>query len=404
MDTEALFPGERISHVAYIRTSDRSTYRRCRRKFGWSYLHRGNRTRKEARDPLWIGTGFHFAMEDFHGFKRYPDAASAFRAYALACKATPRYPLPPNWEELTDFTVGMLEYYEQWLQTRDALTTLVIDGQPQVEVRFEIPLDLDSEWLLARGFDRAIYTGTIDRVVVDEFGRIWLVDYKTAKIIQTGHLETDGQISAYCWAASKLYNLPIAGFIYQQHRKIVPHPPVFLKSAKMFSVAKNQSTTHTLYRTALVNLYGSVQDAPDVNVQFLNLLTAEETDRADKIIRRDYVERNLHQIEAEDQKIQMEAYEMLNPDLQIYPNPTRDCSWDCDFKGACLNMDDGSDWEYELISSTVDREEEDLSWRSHLILPSSMRSGREPTPAEEGVFQISQLYQPHRASRRPWRR
>lgn len=381
------FTGEIPERVAFIRTSDRSTFRRCRRKFNWSYVHRGNRTSKAAKSPLWMGTGFHFAMEDFHGYKKFPTARTAFEAYVTACRRTKGFALPSDWQEDAETVGGMLDYYTEWLETRDSLQTLHIDGVPQVEVNFQIPLPLDTAWLNSIGYDRAVYTGTIDRVCIDELGRLWPLDYKTAKNIQDAHLETDGQVTAYCWACAQLYNLPVAGFLYQQHKKVVPHPPEFLKSTKMFSVAKLQTTTHTLYRRALINMYGSVENAPGVNVQYLNTLASEESVRADKLIRRDYVNRNENQIISEGQKIIEEAYDLLNPQMSLYPNPTRDCSWDCDFRMACLNMDDGSDWEYEIEANTVNREDEDTSWRNKLQYP-------EPEPEQLSQLRLRQPRRP----------
>lgn len=364
--SSALDGGFQPSRIAYIRTSDRSTFRRCRRKFNWSYLHRGNRTGREAKAPLWLGTGFHYAMEDFHGHKHHKSAAEALRSYAFATKKSKGVGVPTDWEELVDQGSGMLDYYQEWLRTRDGLSTLWVDGIPQVEVRFQVPVDIDPVFLARVGFDACVYTGTIDRVCIDEFGRIWPLDYKTAKAIQTGHLETDAQVTAYCWAVQQIYSLPVAGFIYQQHKKQVPHEPAFLKGTGAFSVAKNQVTTYALYAKALRNLYGSVEKAPGLNIQFLNNLAAEESDRADKLISREFVERNRHQIDSELAKIQAEVMEMLDPNLALYPNPTRDCSWDCDFKVACLSLDDGSDWNYEIETNTADREDLIESWRSNL--------------------------------------
>jgi len=30
----------------------------------------------------------------------------------------------------------------------------------------------------------------------------------------------------------------------------------------------------------------------------------------------------------------------------LYPNPTKDCSWDCDFKDICSMVDEGDDWQH----------------------------------------------------------
>jgi hypothetical protein len=355
--------------VAIIRTSDRLSFRRCRRKFNWWYVHRGNLTRRESPDYFWFGTGFHFALEDYHGYRRFPSPSEAFAAFVDACKRTPAFPIPQNIDELEELGLGMMSYYEEWLLTRDPLITLEVGGVPQVEVNFQIDIPLDPGLLNEYGFDRAVYTGTIDRVVVDEYGRLWLGDYKTARAIQTSHLDTDPQISAYCWAAQHIYNMPVAGFFYMQFKKVVPHQPAFLKSTGTFSVAKNQVTTHALYRRALVNMYESVERAPTPNIQFLEYLEGQESERADSLIAFDSIERSQNQIEAEGLKILQETAEMLNPNLPMYPNPTRDCSWDCGYKTACVLMDLGLDYEHELELTTIDREEEQTQWRRRIKYP-----------------------------------
>jgi hypothetical protein len=66
----------------------------------------------------------------------------------------------------------------------------------------------------------------------------------------------------------------------------------------------------------------------------------------DKFITRDFIARNEHTLQAEGVKILMEIEDMLNPDLPLYPNPTRECAqYRCDFLDACVSLDDGSDWE-----------------------------------------------------------
>jgi hypothetical protein len=59
---------------------------------------------------------------------------------------------------------------------------------------------------------------------------------------------------------------------------------------------------------------------------------------------------------------------MLNPELPLYPNPTRDCMWDCSFRSVCLAMDDGSDWQFILNSEFAVRNEED-PWRKRIKWP-----------------------------------
>src|SRR5690625_7371113 len=74
-----------------IRTSDRIQFKRCRRRWAFSSNLRGNLTYSgESPAPLWIGTGFHFALEDFHGYNRFGDHFKAFKAFAAASETADR--------------------------------------------------------------------------------------------------------------------------------------------------------------------------------------------------------------------------------------------------------------------------------------------------------------------------
>lgn len=351
--------------VAKIRTSDRIAFKRCRRKWDFSSGIRQNLGSSEARAPLWLGTGFHFAMEDFHGERKFAHPIYAWRKYVEAVKlAYQGTRLPETWEQDSVLAESMLDYYVEWLKGRDPLRTFEYKGKKQVEVRFEIPIPLDPEYVKSCGYDKVVYQGTLDRVVIDEHDRLWVLDYKTAKQFALEHLTTDPQITSYCWIGSVLYDRPITGFIYQQHKKAIIEPPKVLQSGE-FSVAKSQSVTHRSYRKAMIDKYGNVDAAPLANINFLNYLAVNESIDGDALIRRDYEFRNEHHIAAEGQKIIQEAADMINPNLPLYPNPTRDCSWDCDLKDVCLMMDDGSDWQEVLAQLTVSREESDL-WRNFI--------------------------------------
>lgn len=320
-------------------------------------------------DHFWFGTGIHFALEDYHGYNMYEFPERAFLAYVEATQAAGKRPV--DLKDLTDLGVSTLQYYSRyWLRNRQSLNTYWVDGKPQVEVRFEIelpPFQFTDK--------KVIYHGTIDRVAADEHGRLWVVEYKTAKQFQVYHFDTDDQVTSYCWAASCIYNRPIAGVIYMQFKKKLPELPRILQNGKV-STNKAQGTTAIMYRQTLLDIYGDIRKAPMENIKFLNDLITLETEDADTFIRRDYIERNDHQIAAQGEKIMLEAADMVNLDLPLYPNPTRDCGWQCPLQSACIAMDDGSDFESLLGSLTVDREEEDRSWRTYLPHPQEV-----PSPA-----------------------
>lgn len=128
--------------------------------------------------------------------------------------------------------------------------------------------------------------------------------------------------------------------------------------------------------------------APSQNLKCLEALSELEAEEADKFVRRDRAYRTPTQIDAEGEKIMLELPEMLDSELRIYPNPTRDCSWQCRLWTACVQQDDGADYEHELEMSTVQRTnvspsqdtEDDTSWRKHL-------------PSQEEVSQLVQKEQ-----------
>lgn len=347
--------------VNIIRTSDRILYKRCRRRWGWQSHLRDNLGSKAKIAPLWLGSGFHFAMEDYHGYKKYSTASKAFLAYCKATQKHSRNGLPDDFDDLIKLGCDMLDYYEEWLATRYSMKTFIFNGVPQVEVNFKIKIPWEQGLY---GIDEVYYSGQLDRVAIDDDGNLWIVEYKTAKAMVTNHFMTDPQITSYCWGASNIYDRPIAGVMYQQHRKTLPKEPKLLSGGKLSTAA--QTTTYRKYFKLLETIYGSTNKAPQANRDFLDKLSREETYDADPYIRRDYVFRNQYAIEAEGEKILNEVYEMLNPDLPLYPNPTRNCPMDCSFLSACVSKDDGSDWEYELDLTMEPREAVYDDWRKYL--------------------------------------
>ncbi len=355
-----------MTRKAVIRTSDRGTFKRCRRKWSW---HSGLKRNLQVRDTpsyFWIGTGGHFALEDFHGHNHFGHPVEAFNAYVEACKEFQRkhkWGLPDDWDEQTTLAQGILEHYLIWMQGREHHETVWVDGQPQVEIRCEIPLPIEPP----PGFDVVVYQLTLDRLVEID-GEYWITDYKFYKQFSSANLAYDAQCSAYIWGAQTIFEKPIAGAILHELVKKVPNEPRILSTGKL-SYSATQSTTHRMYREALINIYGDVAKAPRPNVSCLNDLAHQESENRDNYIKRSWTRRTELQQQAQGSLILMEAQEMCNPDLPLYPNPTRDCSWDCSLQDICLMIDRDDDWETLLDDMTITQEEEIETWRDNLVLP-----------------------------------
>lgn len=136
----------------------------------------------------------HWALEDFHGHNIYGSPDRAFWAYYLASQEA--RVLPDTGSELILVGIGMMRYYSDiWLGSRGRphLKTFVVEGHPMCELRFEIPLPIEDK----QG-RQVIYRGTLDRVIEDEYNRLWVGEYKSAKAFRLHHFDTDDQITAYC--------------------------------------------------------------------------------------------------------------------------------------------------------------------------------------------------------------
>lgn len=247
----------------------------------------------------------------------------------------------------------MLGYYvDHWLPRRDDLETLWIDGVPQVEVRWEIPVP----------GTRVTATGTFDRVARDPWGRIVLVDYKTYKRQDSEKLEMDRQVSTYLWAANQLYG-EVEGLYHYQLTKAKPEAPKVVRGDK-FSQDKSQAVTYAIYHKALIDRYGEV---PQEYVAFLNHLTQQETADGDMLIRRTLAQRSPVFLANHARAIAAQYGEMSDPTLPIYPNPGYHCRL-CPFKQPCLATDLEADVEFLLEAGYASRSQP-VAWQRRLEWP-----------------------------------
>lgn len=363
------------SKTFYIRTSDRISFRNCQRAWKWGSLDMLGSS--SIQEPLWFGSAFHYALEDYHGHKHFGSAEAAFDAFVRAHDDA-NLALPDNVRELQDLAEDMLEYYEKWLTQPhiDSYETVWYAGEPLVEVNFAIKWELEYASKMLKGlleksgYNEIVYRGQLDRIVEDIYGNWWIMEYKTAAQYRHFHLETDPQVTAYLWAAQKILPQAPVGVIYQQHHKSPPKPPRVLANGKL-STALTQNTSALLYREKMEELYGSTNQAPEDTRKFLELLRVREGEGGDRGVKRDVVTRNDHQLANENDKIENELIAMLvTLDEQSgnypYPNPTDRCRW-CAFQQPCIAVDSGLDYHAQLERYTSNKEEYGIdTWRNYL--------------------------------------
>jgi hypothetical protein len=372
-------------------------------------------------------------MEDYFGYNKFGDPRRAFKAYYEAFKEEDR---PQGAAEHYDLGLAMLTYFLEWYPVHNTAmefqtlwlteNNMVVEpntpgARPAVEESFTLDLayrvavNKKTGELLCEYNEDTIhrfashkiesflaqptiayymvkdlnnvdiepieieilpvcYHGTFDRLVVDKYGRWWILDYKTAKGADTNKLDTDDQISAYMWAAEQWYQHPIYGFIYVQLTKDVAKPPRRLKDGTL-SVDKKQKTTYRLFKQELLEEFGEVRRAPGKYIEMLNHLAEQETPEGDRFIRWDLITRSDAQKISTYRHIMAEVRMMIDPTLYLFPNPTRDCIWDCPFREACIAIDDDRmDDAKQLISLDFEarkdsNESNHDDWRNNIKWP-----------------------------------
>lgn len=420
-----------------IRTSGRRVFRRCVRKWNYQSSLRMNlqNVGTEQNIHFWFGSGIHFALEDFFGYNKFGDPRAAFKAYYEAFENDPNADLPAGATEHYDLGISMLTYFLQWYPKNNIkqFQTLWLDednqavmpgtpnSHPAVEEAFILDLgkrvwvredtgtivcddvsklddlfmktihptkkvlayyfidnpdglEISGEQRIFMREQPIYYHGTIDRIVVDAQGNWWLWDWKTAKAIDTDKLDLDDQVSAYCWAAEQWFQHPIKGFVYLQMVKNVAKEPKRLKNGSL-STDKRQITTAAKIEKEILKDYDSVEEAPEKIQELLQHFKDTELESGDRFINMSLIPRGTGQKKSTFHHILGEVSLMCNPTLPIFPNPTRDCSWDCPFKEACIleeqgNVEEAKKWLHENFEPRPHEENGEVDpWRVNINWP-----------------------------------
>lgn len=186
-------------------------FRRCRRKFFWSYMVRLEPRTKSV--PLWVGTLFHEGLARWYRNRRAPMANIVRNILTPALQeARERADLygQSDYDKLShglETLGGMLQGYA--LYYGDERGGWVYDRRlVERELTVEFP-----------AFD---FTGKVDLLFVDKRGRLGLVDHKTTSRIDPTmyeRLPLDTQMRAYVMLAEQCLDKPVYQVVYDVVRK-----------------------------------------------------------------------------------------------------------------------------------------------------------------------------------------
>ena len=388
--------------IVPIHASDISNYMRCRRYWDWSSPARNNLRHKVGifgiNVPLWMGTGIHYALEQYYNPALQRDPSETWLSWfelqwaggdisdkelELTYDANPielgqegdgrdsgpfyyrvkglRDLLPTQADEefagYRELGFEMMKFYKGYAERNDDFEVVAAESSFSIPLGFEV-IDIREQSpnygkkleVHARGKRDAI----VFRPAVNRYG---IIDHKTAAGIPDDYfrkLDKDPQLTTYLWASQKeaeIHGFPwvdVQDAVMQAINKTYPKPPTVLKNGWQPSISRaEESTTATMFSDYIVeNQLTKWFEENEKAQSYYNWLVAE----GDRVfIQREVTRRNKYEIAAQDKHIKMIAQEMLDAP-NIYPNPTS--NWlclNCQFRPPCLAADDGSDWQGMLV-------------------------------------------------------
>lgn len=324
-----------------IRTSERLSFKRCRRQWDWQSEDRQNWEPKKLSTNLLFGTAVHAGLQTFYNPKTWNTLdwerleIHALRDFNLELRSLVDPQVYEEFYELKELGIGMIHGYVEFASKHDKFTPAM------TEIEFEVPVtDRFGKQLFCHCHNwPCYYQGRWDVLLRDEDGRYWIMDHKTcASFVDSSYLELDEQVKSYCWAGQIQLGIRIEGALFNELRKALPHEPLILKKGDL-SQNKAQNTTYDMYMEAIRKLGHHPSKYRDM-LEYLR-------DNPKEYFRRTTCHYTRIELIHQGHQICDEVLDILG-EPRIYPNPNRmTCSW-CSFRNPCLQSNDGSDAQWVL--------------------------------------------------------
>lgn len=357
------------TEVHEIHTSERRSFRACRRRWHWLFME--NYYPTMTAKPLDFGTAYHKAMEVFYepkswdwdaevraqlAIKAFVDKTNDQRKVFLKNMPEGQYmdsEVQEDFDERVELGKGMIRYHLERVSPRE-------DGHwkpVRVEIAFQVPImhPVTGEPLTCShptcrhpAGAPVVYAGRMDALGQDIHGDYWVIDWKTARTLTTNEefLQLDDQVGSYPWACREL-GLDVRGFIYHEMRKGYPQPPTRNKVQRLgcwFSKNKQQTTSYEMY---LETVKAEDTEAYEAG-RYDDMLEWLQNEGATLYYQRFQIMKSDYELDQIGINIGWEALEMIDPSLSIYPSAGRFSCTTCAFRQPCLGKNMGEDYVYTL--------------------------------------------------------
>lgn len=340
-----------------VRTSDRLSFKGCRRRWNWVSDNREGWKPISIAPALAFGSDIHIGLETYYEPTTWsvpreqilPLTISAFLTSMkdrklLYLKTTKRESLDDaeqeEYLETQELGKGMLTGYAKWAPKHDDFKVVA------TELKFEVPLFTYYDIDCVKEELEVIYQGQIDLLVQDSDGRYWIVDHKTTSRWEDNmaFLEMDEQMGSYQWALQEALGIKIAGSIYNELYKAYPKPLEPLSRSykgRRFSTDQRHPTSYEIAKRQLSEAGEDLSLYQD----YLNNLKEIGDGR---YFRRQQIHRTQAELRNLADNIRDEVMDMLDPNLRCYPSPGRFTCGGCAFREPCMAMNEGRDYEWIL--------------------------------------------------------
>jgi len=243
------------------------SFKTCPRMYYFDY--RLNLRQRKFNDKLAIGTGFHIGVGVYYAnnFNR-PLAEMAMEVWADQMRAdayemihTDGTMTGDELDAMISMSVNSVRRYLDFAELNDDFKVILVEQEFDLPVWIgSNPIDTARRNKEPKGQQRILrgtrHKGTIDMIVQSPDGRLWVVEHKTAAAFPSlSQLEIDDQLNLYVLAAKQMFNLDVAGVMYNVTKKIKDEKRTRSEFVQRIMIPKNResmlATRDNLYHTCM---------------------------------------------------------------------------------------------------------------------------------------------------------
>lgn len=353
-----------------VHISDVRAFKTCRRQWQWSSPLGKNLEPDKPYAPFFLGRIVHTALELHYRSNDQLSLSDACEV-ALTIEREKMEAAGTLWDEekemldeQSQFARGLIDHYFVWVNSKGHNASEWGDMNLEyldMETNFVVPLLTEEN----NPSNRVELGGRFDGIVRRrDDGSLWLFETKTTRSIAELQktLAWDEQAGGYIYAAQLLMGEQVHGVIYNILRKKLPTEPRVLVNGQLTQQSNIDTTLEHYWRAVLEN---HPDEERETLVRMYGDVLQTLYEKGNTFFSRTVIRRTPREIEELANNLRVVALEMVRPSTPLYPAPSwTNCTF-CRFRGPCLAMNSGAD--YDLLLDNEYRQRKDREFRPFLL-------------------------------------